>query len=138
MCPNQASLGSGGPKEQWNITGKIKEEVMSQSLAQHCRAGNEWGRGGVGTDREAVTSGLPADPGQILCPWATGSGPGTTLKSQAAAILSVPATSDLGLYVNGSSGVSFGKGWGRQNQRNKQGPTACEVFPGRVCHRIMS
>lgn len=88
MCPNQASLGSGGPKEQWNITGKIKE-VMPQSLDQHCRAGNEWGRAGVGTDREAVTSDLPADPGRILSPWAMGSGPGTTLKSKAAAVLSV-------------------------------------------------
>lgn len=45
--------------------------------------------GGIGTERQAVTRGLPASSRQILSTWATGSVPGTTLKSETATVFPV-------------------------------------------------
>lgn len=84
-------MGSGGPKKQWSIRQENQRSHVPESVSA-CGQ-----RVGVWTEREAVTGGFPADPGQIISLWATESGLGTTLKSKAAALIPVPATSDLEL-----------------------------------------
>lgn len=77
--------------------GKSKR-LCPRARGQRCRAGVSRV---VGTERAAVIGGLPAGLGQILGPWATASGPSTTLTTKAAAAFPVPAPSDLGLSIRG-------------------------------------
>lgn len=90
---------------------------MSQSLGED--------KEGVGTEGEAVTR---VGPGQILSR-ATGSGPGTTVKSEAAAVLPVPATRGPGA-IYGSSGVSDGRGCEGKSRETRQGLPLGECFLG--------
>lgn len=85
------------------------------------------GQGRGGTEREAVTRVLPVGPGQILSPWATGSGPGTTLKSEAAAALGVPATRRPGAKMGHQVFLMGGAGEG-QSRETRQGPPLGACF----------
>lgn len=125
-------MNSGGLTGiQWDCK-EGKSRSLSQSLDQHCRTGE----GGIGTERQAVTRGLPASSRQILSPWATGSGAGTTLKSESATVFPVchigPGT------VNRSSAIPVERGREGKIRGTSLRPASGEIFLGRLCHGIMS